>query len=534
MSRADALRGRRERPNSRGQCRRRNAVRCTSWGSESLLRKLPIRGPFDFGELSPAGRPFPCDWGPVAMGSHKGRPAAISPAEVARRLMREGIACANGGVSLEEQAQGQDGIRVTGQREKPRASGSASVMPVAESAAESSAERNTKPDADGSADRRFTVTVFDLEATDVRRLYPANHGLSMRRGPAEPDDRLRRIVSRAAIRTLYVLGLPFGQVEVSTNEAGKPAIVFISKKMNPSAGEGAWRTRQAMDGHFAMLAGESGRRAEAVLGADPEFVLQSPDGKVVPASRYLPPGGVAGCDSVVRRGVRVWPLVELRPEPAAEPAVLVASMRQLLLLAARRIASEGGTSLRWRAGAWPVPGLPLGGHIHISGVALTGQLLRALDNAVALPLRLLEPPGAAGRRPRYGALGDFRRQPHGGFEYRTPPSWLTSRKLAQGVLALAKLAAEHAGELAGCRPLDDDAMRDAFYAAAAEGGTGQEALREATLAVCSELRRLSGYRRYAADVDSVFEAIRARRHWDESADFRRKWGIPGGSSPPVK
>jgi len=476
-----------------------------------LLRKLPIRGSFGFGEPSPAGRPFPCDWGSGAMENRAGKPGLMAPAEIARRLRREGIACADGGVQWEEQERERDGKR----------------------GEERQAEAHAGSMAESGADRRFSVTVFDLEATDVRRMHPASQGQSIRRGPDRPDDRLRRIVSRAAVRALYVLGLAFGQVDVSTNAAGKPSIVRVSKKMNPSAGEGVWLTRRAMDERSAWLDSEADRSVEAVLGADPEFVLQSPDGKIAPASRYLPPGGVAGCDSVVRRGVRVWPLVELRPEPAAEPAALAASLRRLLLLAARRIASagDGGPALRWRAGAWPVPGLPLGGHIHISGVALTGERLRALDNAVALPLRLLEPPGASGRRPRYGALGDFRRQPHGGFEYRTPPSWLVSQRLARGVLSLAKIAAEHAADLAGCLPLDDDALRDAFYAVAARGAAGQEALREAALSFYEKLKRLDGYRRYAADVDYVFDAVRERRQWDESADFRRKWGLPTETAP---
>lgn len=448
------------------------------------------------------------------MNSRAERTGTLAPGEVARRLRREGIACAEGGVPLTEQSR------------KPEATGQS--------------ERQANPPAFGrgaqGAERRFTVTVFDVEATDVRRLYPDGGGLTIRRGQAEPDDRLRRIVSRASVRALYVLGLPHGQVEVSTDEAGKPAIIRLSKQMNPSSEEGAWRTRLAMEERSAALAAESARTIEAVLGADPEFVLQAPNGKVVPASRYLPPGGLAGCDSVVRRGVRVWPLVELRPDPDREPAEIVASIRRLLARAARRIERAGAAAppLRWRAGAWPVPGLPLGGHIHISGAALTGERLRALDNAVALPLRLLEPPGAAGRRPRYGALGDFRRQSHGGFEYRTPPSWLVSRRLALGALSLAKIAAEQAGALAGSRPLDDDALRDAFYAPVSERSAGLEALREAALTFYDKLQKLDGYRRYAAEIDYVFESIRARRHWDESADIRRKWGIPLDSAPPVK
>ena len=445
----------------------------------------------------------------AAESGPEGRDGKRSLPEIARRLRQEGIAC-------------------TGER----------------------------PDDDRV--RLFDATVYDLEATDVRRIVPGRGVYSGNFRQVEPDDRLRRIVARTAVRALYALGMACGQAQVAIDENGRAAIVRVSANMRPKAGESARRTREAMERHAAAMADESVHGVRATLGADPEFVLQSPDGKVVSAARYLPPGGLAGCDSVVRRGVRVWPLVELRPDPAREPAAVVASLRRLLLLASQQVgraraaagaragvglgarlgagagiglgarsgASAGaGALLRWRAGACPVPGLPLGGHVHISGAALTGERLRALDNAVALPLRLLEPPGAASRRPRYGALGDFRRQPHGGFEYRTPPSWLVSPRLALGVLSLAKIAAEHAGDLAGCRPLDDQALRDAFYAEDRDGD-GEDALREAALAFHAELTKLSGYRRYAAAVDPIFHAVRARRHWDETADLRRKWGIP--------
>ncbi|RIE04756.1 hypothetical protein D3H35_04555 [Cohnella faecalis] len=252
------------------------------------------------------------------------------------------------------------------------------------------------------------------------------------------------------------------------------------------------------------------------LGADPEFVLLSPEGKVVPASRYFPPDGAAGCDSVVVRGVRRWPLAELRPEPAAEPDALAADVRRLLATAARMTSGE---PLSWLAGGAPVRGLPLGGHIHLSGAALTGERLRALDNAVALPLRLLEPPSAESRRPRYGSLGDFRKQPHGGFEYRTPPSWLVSRLVARGVMALSKVAAEHARELSAFRPLDEEAVREAFY------GGDREVLSAACERVYAGIVRTSGYRSYAALIDPLFDAIRDRRTWNETDDFRRKWGI---------
>jgi hypothetical protein len=362
--------------------------------------------------------------------------------------------------------------------------------------------------------RAFSVTVVDLRATDVRRQLDGTHASS---GGLEPDDRLRKIAARAAARALYVLGLDIGQVRVVTDASGRPAVAGVSASPRPSPGEGRERTEAAVKLRASRIAEEQAG-VRAVLGADPEFVLRGRDGRVVPASRYLPPGGAAGSDSVVRRGIRRWVLAELRPEPAEEPAAVAASIRRLLEAAARRIGA--GTDAAWLAGAGPVPGLPLGGHIHLSGVALTGERLRALDNAVALPLRLLEPPGAAARRPRYGALGDVRRQPHGGFEYRTPPSWLVSPRLAVGVLALAKIAAEHAGELAAERPLDDDRLRDAFY-----GADGEDALRSAALRYFEIIRRTAGYRSYAREADYVFRAVELGRKWDENADIRGKWGI---------
>jgi len=364
--------------------------------------------------------------------------------------------------------------------------------------------------------RKFSITVCDLAATDVVRVWPQTAGkLDERR--LEPDDRLRNIVSRTAARAVYVLGLQGGQVEIAVDDFGRPSVVSVSGTMRPSGAEAERRTHAAN----RLLANDRERESvfgiQATLGADPEFVLRNSAGELVSASRFLPPEGLAGCDSVVRRGVRIWPLVELRPEPAEEPDAVVRSLRRLLVAAARRI---GGAKLTWLAGALPVRGLPLGGHVHFGGVMPTALRLRALDNAVALPLRLLEPASASGRRPRYGTLGDWRRQPHG-FEYRTPPSWLLSPKLALGTLSLAKIAVTHARELSGHFPLDDEAMRDAYYS-----DNPAPQLREVALEFHELLKQTAGYRRYAAAIDFIFDAVREGRRWNETKDFRHRWGIP--------
>lgn len=408
---------------------------------------------------------------PWLMNGRAGQFATIAPAEIGRRLRREGLAASIG--------RDFDGGSYSG--------------------------------------RRYAVTVFDLTVVETMRVYRnVNYIRDGQRG-VDVDDRLRNIIAKTAARALYMMGLDFGRVDLELDEWGRTTIVDVRAILSPLSKGGEVALAEAISAFNDSWARETSEGVRAMIGADPEFVMLRPDGKIVPASRYLPRDGDVGCDSVVIRGVRRWPLAELRPAPATEPAAVAADLRRLLGEAARRTA---GATLSWRAGAGPVRGLPLGGHVHISGAALTGERLRAMDNAVALPLRLLEPPSGAARRPRFGALGDFRRQSHGGFEYRTPPSWLVSPRLACGALALAKVAAEHARELAASRPLDDDAVRDAFYAG------DRDALLAGASAVHEALAKTSGYRKYESLVAPLFQAIDRGRTWNETADFRVRWGIP--------
>lgn len=372
------------------------------------------------------------------------------------------------------------------------------------------------PDGSRRDARTFSVTVWDLEAVDIARC-----GAGPLFRPAPPDAALARRIGRAAARALYALGLDGGQVRLDVDAGGRVTVRALSATPEPAAADGERRLADAIRRQARLREEERRRPPAAVLGADPEFVLLSPEGRIVPASRYFPPGAAIGSDSLVVSGVRRWPLAELRPAPAAEPAVLAGELRRLLAEAARRAGDE---PLTWRAGALPVPGLPLGGHIHFSGVAPTPVRLRALDNAVALPLRLLEPPGASRRRPRYGVLGDFRRKAHGGFEYRTPPSWLVSPALACGVLALAKIAAETPERIA--RPLDDERVRAAFYADGEDEGA-RHALAGAVREVMRSVRQTEGYAKYGRLIAPLFRAIESGKTWNDAVDLRDRWRVRG-------
>lgn len=371
----------------------------------------------------------------------------------------------------------------------------------------------------------YRIPVFQLDALTVyaRRTAPPGSGVLVRREEhafrelpeSERHHRAKRAM-RDAVRAVYTLGLDYGLVAVASTADGDTLILDVEAEPNLAA-PWADRLAEAM-GRFA--AEDWPEKPKLMLGADPEFLLQGPDGKVVPASRFLERQGRAGCDAVILSGHRIiLPLAELRPDPSPDVAGLVRGLRRTMRSAAASIASA---ELAWLSGGMPVNGLPLGGHIHFSGVPLTGQLLRALDNYCALPLLLLEGEGSRRRRPRYGRLGDCRRKRHGGFEYRPLPSWLAAPELAAGVLALARTVALHWRELRR-NPLQHPGLRQHFYRGEAEP------LRQTAAGLWAELEPLAAYREQARELAwlkrQIFDAPPGTGILDASGDFRAAWGI---------
>ncbi|MFC0214730.1 hypothetical protein ACFFK0_20185 [Paenibacillus chartarius] len=376
----------------------------------------------------------------------------------------------------------------------------------------------------------YRVPVFHLEALTLFRLQ--REALLLRRMPgqkpgefvevglAEPTYPSQRAV-REAIKALYALGLDYGEAVVGIRPGGRLAV--LAAWPQPDARLGGLYA-EAIVRYAASFARERERSEPAMLGADPEFLLVNGAGKVVAASRYLERDGEAGCDAIVLRGHRViTPLAELRPRPSVQPRRLAANLRGAMHLAASRIEDAG---LTWLAGGMPLPGFPLGGHIHFSRVWLNSHLLRALDNYLALPLMLVEADTTRRRRPRYGFLGDFRRQPHGGFEYRTLPSWMVTPQMAVGVLSLASLIADGYRQLPGAGfgparlPLGDVAVQEAYYRG------DKNAVLPAVAKLWEELERLPGYAEFAADLAPLKKRVLHMEPWDETADLRRSWKIP--------
>ncbi|ASR47206.1 hypothetical protein B4V02_11160 [Paenibacillus kribbensis] len=325
-------------------------------------------------------------------------------------------------------------------------------------------------------------------------------------------------MERLAVRTLYTLGLDSGEVvltllgERSCQVRDVAAQPWLNDRRLDALYEAAAREEEAQEEDFLAERG----RNRLLIGMDPEFLLvRMPEGRIVPASRYLSRIGVAGCDAVSRRGRTLYPVAELRPAPSSDPTLLLKHLRQAFATAARRI---GDRTLIWQAGGMPQPGFPLGGHLHFSGVPLNGALLRTLDNYLALPLALLEDKRAARRRPHYGNLGDFRRQSYGGFEYRTLPSFLVSPQLAKGVIGMAFLIASQYPRLQR-RPLDEEEAHRAFY----EGN--QILLKKYMEPLIPDIVSLEVYPQYEAYIGPLLDSLHKGKQWDESRDLRPFWKL---------
>jgi hypothetical protein len=329
---------------------------------------------------------------------------------------------------------------------------------------------------------------------------------------------VRRAV-REARKAVYALGLDFALVHIGILGMGDTVVIDVepAPALNHRLAE---CYADAMNGFALELSASeqmtTNQPKHIVMGADPEFILRKPNGKIVSADHFMGRVGDVGCDAVVLSGHRViLPLVELRPQPSSSPVVLTRHLQSLMYQADRII---NHPELDWLAGAMPVKGLPLGGHIHFSGVEVTSKLLRVLDNYLALPLVMIEGETSNRRRPRYGFLGDFRHQPHGGFEYRSLPSWLVSPEIALGVLTLGFVIVHHYLEL-NQRPLKQSDVQRAFY----EGDKNM--LEPIAEKLCEDIKHTQMYQKYRKELDPLFLMILSREVWQEQQDFRRKWRI---------
>ncbi|MDQ0337349.1 hypothetical protein J2S00_000119 [Caldalkalibacillus uzonensis] len=320
-----------------------------------------------------------------------------------------------------------------------------------------------------------------------------------------------RKARQLALRCLYALGYDLGVVDLGVFPIKPRYRVYRITNHIPAS------CKEALTRLIDKQRKEFDQHAEPVVGADLEFILRHRNGKYVLASNYLPKQGRVGHDAIWIPGQRnKHPIAELRPKESADPLELFKNIYVCMRLAARKI---NNPDIHWLAGGKPLKGFPIGGHIHFSGVPLNTRLVRTLDNYITLPLFLFESTTSLSRRPKYGFIGDVREQYHGGFEYRSPPSWLVRPRVTKGVVCLAKVLANDYQNLVWM-PLNNPQVQMDFYHGE------QDKCRGIVEQLWQELiHRCPSYGSYQEELDQFYQLIESNYRWEEYQDIRKAWRL---------
>lgn len=322
-------------------------------------------------------------------------------------------------------------------------------------------------------------------------------------------------VVELAKKVLYLLGLDYAMITIAMN--GKRKLKIANIDPSPVIREKDLLSLVFKLESIYLLTPEDSFKP-VILGADPEFIMfNSKSRKMIPASEFFPKDGIIGCDNIRLPNRQQRPIAEIRPDPEISPIDLAVNIKKALLEAGRLVPYR---NIKWIAGSQPMGNYSVGGHIHFSNVNISFNLLRALDNFVAIPLFLIEnPESAVRRRKKYGTLADYRMKDYGGFEYRTLGSWLVSPEITLAVLCLAKIVATHYVEL-NSNYLSNFKAQQAFY----EGN--QDYFRSIFDDLWTKISNTETYLLYTRELSIIYDMIINYQTWDENTDIRDPWKIP--------
>lgn len=363
---------------------------------------------------------------------------------------------------------------------------------------------------DKQASKIYEVLLFDMKVIFIRQKVLGKGGAKSKY--MRENQKIR--VAEIAKRVLLLSGLDMALVQIQLNS--KNRLQVIGAEPCPDLREKDVKSLiDEIDKIYIY------KKREVKLGADPEFmIINSRTGKMVSASYFFPTQGLVGCDNIRLPNRQQRPVAELRPKPDKSPLQLIANLRYAIIRASSMAPYH---NVKWLAGSQPVPNYSIGGHIHFSNIDLNAALLRALDNYVGLLVFMIEKTHTAvRRRKKYGFLGDYREKDHGGFEYRTPGSWLISQKIATAVICLAKIVASNYLQLQNNYLNTFDAQQ-AFY-------TGDRDYFIKYLEnIWKDLEYTDLYDKYVEEIGIIYWMIKNDIQWDERMDIRKGWNITAGS-----
>lgn len=373
--------------------------------------------------------------------------------------------------------------------------------------------------------KTYELFVFDLKMISIK-IKSMGKTKPMVKYVKESDSSRSVEIAR---KVIYLLGLDFGVVHLALTARRRFKVMSVDP--TPIVREKDFNNFYKRITAIYNIGNEL-LTSEVKLGADPEFMmLNSKNGRIISASNFFPRDGVVGCDNIRIPNRQSRPVAEIRPSPEINPLQLMDNIKRALNNA-NRIASH--RNVRWVAGSQPVGGYSIGGHIHFSNIKLNYAILRALDNYLGLPIFMMEVPAtAAKRRKKYGFLADYRLKDHGGFEYRTPGSWLVSQKVATAVICLAKIVISRYLFLDRNYLNNPDAQR-AFY----DGN--QQFFRPAFFELWRNIEKTDMYNKYSEELKIIPYMIENNLNWDEKNDLRKSWRLVNvkksnlGSSKPAR
>ncbi|MDD4803068.1 MAG: hypothetical protein PHF24_09050 [Syntrophomonas sp.] len=363
--------------------------------------------------------------------------------------------------------------------------------------------------------REYEVLVFETTTISVKQKI---YGKSSTQTDYIDEAKCKKITEFAK-RVIYLLGLDYGMVKVAVT--GNKKIKVLTVNASPLIREKDIQVLLRKLERLIRMVEDIGSQ-EVKMGADPEFMMANArNGKMVPASQFFPRDGAVGCDNIRIPCRQIRPVAELRPKPDFSPLQLMANIKQTLYSANTLSPYK---NIKWLAGSQPFGGYSIGGHIHFSNVDLNNHILRALDNYVGLPLFLIEDQiTAVKRRKKYGFLADYRTKDYGGFEYRTPGSWLVSPEITCAAFCLGKIVTTNYLQLTRNIFINIEAQ-NAFY----EGN--QEYLRPLFKDLWADLQNLSMFNSFKEELQFLANMIENKINWDERVDIRRTWNITSFSN----
>ncbi|MDD3023833.1 MAG: hypothetical protein PHE26_08045 [Syntrophomonadaceae bacterium] len=358
--------------------------------------------------------------------------------------------------------------------------------------------------------RRYNVLICDNNIISTQVKYPVKNKEQTRYIKETENTK----VIQMARRIFQLLGLDMGMINISLTAKRRWRVIQVDPSPSIRDKDFDLVMRRIKNIYNTE---EHLKNNEIKMGADPEFMLfNSKNNKMLSASDYFPRDGQVGCDNIRIPNRQQRPIAEIRPKPDESPLKLVENIRQSLIYASKLAPYQNVGLL---AGSQPTGGYSIGGHIHFSRIHANSWLLIALDNYLGIPIFLIEQPATASkRRKKYGFLGDYRSKDHGGFEYRTPGSWLVSKEIATAVLCLAKIVASSYPYL-NQNHLNNIEAQKAFY------NGNPDYFREIFPKLWKDIEKTERFPEYEEQLNIIPSMVNKGLHWDEKIDMRKTWNI---------